>query len=401
MSQHSGKSSESLGSARAGMIAEDINDIAKNEQESLMKAEGGSSSSASTSAPANGGGGASASSSDSSKPAPASPNKALPAIVFWICMSMAVILFNKFLYTGYFKYPLTLTTIHMGFATLATTALRAAGKLQVPALGWSFNLKNVLPIGVLFAFSLGFSNVAAVKLSVSFIQMIKALTPMITLAIAVGMGMEKASAALVAIVSAMCVGVGIASYGEIEFDSLGVMLQLASISCEAARLVVTQKLLQASLPKGSSPLVSISLFAPWSFLFLLPVAITKEPAAIDALMAGNTGLVVLLNTATAFTLNIAVVILVSQTSGLTLTLAGIVKDIMLIVASIGLFGNPITYVQVAGYSLALYGLNMYHIFRANKGAVPFASLAHEAATDRNMIVMGAGMVALMFFARSG
>ena len=144
----------------------------------------------------------------------------------------------------------------------------------------------------------------------------------------------------------MCVGVAIASFGEIEFDLLGLVLQFLSIAAEAARLVVTQRLLQERLPKGSSPLVSISLFAPWSFLFLVPVALTMEPEALNALQ--SVGALVAGNTITAFTLNIAVVILVSQTSGLTLTLAGIIKDILLIAASVWIFTSPITYSQVSG-----------------------------------------------------
>lgn len=332
--------------------------------------------------------------------------QALPAIMFWISMSCAVILFNKYLYTGVFKQPLTLTSIHMAFASLATFALRLVGKLNVPTLGWSFWFRNVLPIGVLFSMSLGTSNLAAMRLSVSFIQMVKALTPMITLAISVAMGMERATTSLWAIVSLMCVGVGIASYGEIEFDSYGLFLQLVSITAEAARLVVTQSLLQAHLPK-SNPLVSISLFAPCSFLFLAPVAATFEPGAFAKLLEFDVGSIVGLNTLTAFTLNIAVVILVSQTSGLTLTLAGIIKDILLIVASIFLFASPITYTQVFGYTLALYGLNMYHLYRACKGQGPggvpiqLDHLAKDAATDRTMSAMAAGMVVLLFVAKSG
>lgn len=329
-------------------------------------------------------------------------SQALPAIAFWIAMSCATILFNKYLYTGTFAHPLTLTTIHMAFATVATTVLRLTGRLTVPSLGADFYVKNVLPIGILFAFSLGFSNLAALRLSVSFIQMVKALTPMLTLAISVAMSLERFSQALGAIVSVMCVGVGIASYGEIEFDTVGLLLQLASITAEAARLVATQSLLQSALPKGTSPLVSISLFAPCSLLFLFPVALWAEPGALSHLMTAGVGPVVFANACTAFTLNAAVVVLVSQTSGLTLTLAGIVKDVMLIVASIWLFGNPITHIQVFGYTLALYGLNMYHGYRKGMGGViNLQQLAKEAATDRVMMTMGAGMLALLLVSRSG
>jgi hypothetical protein len=141
----------------------------------------------------------------------------------------------------------------------------------------------------------------------------------------------------------MCIGVTIASYGELDFDAPGLILQLISITAEAGRLIVTQNLLQVHL-KGSSPLVSLSLFAPCCFFFLLPIALTYEPAAAAALAAN--GATVLANTLTAFTLNVAVVMLVSATSGLTLTLAGIIKDILLISASVMLLGSSITYIQV-------------------------------------------------------
>jgi hypothetical protein len=128
---------------------------------------------------------------------------ALPAIVFWITMSCCTILYNKYLYTsaekggGNFRYPLSLATIHMAFATVATNLLRAAGVLKVPTLEWRFIIRSVLPIGFLFAMSLGFSNLAAMRLTVSFIQMVKALTPLLALAISVSMGMEVATRTLV------------------------------------------------------------------------------------------------------------------------------------------------------------------------------------------------------------
>jgi hypothetical protein len=262
-------------------------------------------------------------------------------------MSCTVILFNKALYNGLYSHPLTLTCIHMLFATCVTTGLRLAGRLNVPSFDRSFILKNVIPIGFLFACSLGFSNLAAVRLSVAFVQMIKALMPMFTLAVGVVMGMEKATTTLACVVSIMSLGVMVASYGEIHFEIIGFAFQLASIVTESGRLIATQSLLQEHLPKGASPLVSISLFAPVSFLFLLPIAIYNEPTAIPKLLIPQVGLAVAMNTLTAFTLNISVVILVSQTSGLTLTLAGIVKDILLIVASILIFGSPITYIQVS------------------------------------------------------
>lgn len=90
----------------------------------------------------------------------------------------------------------------------------------------------------------------------------------------------------------------------------------------------------------------MSIFAPPCFVLLLPVALSFEPGAFATLAEPAVGVTVLLNTLTAFVLNLAVVMLVQKGSGLILTLAGIVKDIALIVASIFIFSNPVTPIQV-------------------------------------------------------
>ena len=56
--------------------------------------------------------------------------------------------------------------------------------------------------------------------------------------------------------------------------------------------------------------------------------------------------------------------------------------------------------------MALYGLNMYHGYRAwpkdgSLGAANFRDIAWHAATDRNMQVMAGGMLLLSTTAVSG
>lgn len=135
---------------------------------------------------------------------------------------------------------------------------------------------------------------------------------------------------LMIITTLMTLGVGIASYGEIEFDLLGLLLQLTALTVESVRLVAIQKVVQKHLPK-TNPLVALSLFAPVCFGFLAPVAMVMEPGAFYKLASWSSGFPVFLNTLTAFSLNIGVVILVSHESGpLTLTLAGESRSLMII-----------------------------------------------------------------------
>ena len=62
---------------------------------------------------------------------------------------------------------------------------------------------------------------------------------------------------------------------------------------------------------------------------------------------------------TAFGLNIATVYLIKNTSALVLTLGGIIKDILLIAISTIVFPEShVTGIQMFGYSIALFGLQV-------------------------------------------
>jgi len=56
--------------------------------------------------------------------------------------------------------------------------------------------------------------------------MIKAITPVVVLAVSVIFKVKTASAKLFGIVCIISLGVGIASYGEIDFDLLGFSVQV-------------------------------------------------------------------------------------------------------------------------------------------------------------------------------
>ncbi len=79
------------------------------------------------------------------------------------------------------------------------------------------------------------------------------------------------------------------------------------------------------------------------------------------------GLVVLLLTGlVAFCLNLAVVFLIKNASSLVLTLAGVVKDILIISISMFLFSAPVSFIQAFGYTFAIAGLVLYKRYKSNR-----------------------------------
>lgn len=72
-----------------------------------------------------------------------------------------------------------------------------------------------MPIGVLFALSLWMGNAAYMYLSVSFIQMLKALMPMLVFSMGLLLGTEQWSRRTGCILMVLVAGVLVATHGEL------------------------------------------------------------------------------------------------------------------------------------------------------------------------------------------
>jgi drug/metabolite transporter (DMT)-like permease len=267
-----------------------------------------------------------------------------------------------------FAFPMFLTCWHMTLATILTQIMSRTTSMlpavQDNRVKWDDFKKRVIPIAVLFSISLIFSNKAYIYLSVSYIQMLKAFTPVAVLIFSYFAGLEKSSYIEVYIVLIICLGVAMTSMGETFFSLTGFTFQVIGILAESSRLVCVGMILkQLKL----DPLSSLYYIAPVCSLFIGLCCIFFEGNELpfDRMYSQDFIIIMLLNGMVAFTLNVAVVLLISNTSPLTLTLAGVIKDILLVVLSVAIFGTPVTQLQYIGYGIALVGLNMHKQYKKN------------------------------------
>jgi len=279
----------------------------------------------------------------------------------WIIISSSVIIYNNYLYnTLNFKYPVFLVTWHLSFAAIGTRVLQRTTRLLDGAKDVNMTrdmfVRSILPIGILFSGSLIFSNTAYLYLSVAYIQMLKAFTPVAILLISWTFKIQEPNRRLGVIVFMISFGVAVASHGELHFNLFGFVVQAAAVAFEASRLVMIQILLHGM---KMDPLVSLHYYAPVCALINLLVLPFTEGLAPLYELARIGPLILITNACVAFCLNVAAVFLVGAGSGLVLTLAGVFKDILLITGSVLIFGSLITPLQVIGYSVALAGLVLY------------------------------------------
>ncbi|KAJ4890619.1 putative sugar phosphate/phosphate translocator [Raphanus sativus] len=285
-------------------------------------------------------------------------------VAIWIFLSFTVIVYNKYildkkLYN--WPYPITLTMIHMAFCSSLAIILIKVFKIVEPvSMSRDTYLRSVVPIGALYSLSLWLSNSAYIYLSVSFIQMLKALMPVAVYSIGVLLKKESFKSRTMTNMLSISFGVAIAAYGEAKFDVWGVVLQLGAVAFEATRLVLIQILL-TSKGINLNPITSLYYVAPCCLVFLsvpwifVEFPVLKETSSFhfDFVIFGT-------NSVCAFALNLAVFLLVGKTSALTMNVAGVVKDWLLIAFSWSVIKDTVTPLNLFGYGLAFLGVGYYN-----------------------------------------
>ncbi|KAI2812734.1 hypothetical protein CBS63078_10111 [Aspergillus niger] len=272
-------------------------------------------------------------------------------ILSWVFWSNLTILFNKWVIESTeFRYPIILTTWHLVFATLATQLLARTttmldGRKKIRMDGRTY-VRMIIPIGILYSGSLVCSNIVYLYLNVSFIQMLKACGPIVTLLTSWAWHVKTPSLESFLNILLIAFSVALAVAGEVQFSWLGVTYQLASLVFDANRLVMIQILLSDEGQK-MDPLVTLYYSAPVCAFTNFMIAFYTELRGFSWSVIGETGVGVLVANATVgFMLNVSIFVLIGKTSGLTMTLVSVPKNILLIVCSVVIWGTQITPLQM-------------------------------------------------------
>ncbi|KAF4584491.1 triose-phosphate transporter [Ophiocordyceps camponoti-floridani] len=323
-----------------------------------------------------------------------SPSKGLhPALYIanWIFFSNLTILFNKWILdSAGFRYPILLTCWHLVFSVFATQILARTTTLldsrhKLPMTPRLY-LRTICPIGLFYSGSLVCSNLVYLYLSVAFIQMLKSAAPVAVLF--ASWAWRVADPSLDALVNVLVIvaGVALASFGEIQFSLIGFLYQLGGIVFEAVRIVMIQVMLSGQ-GLNMDPIVGLYYYAPVCAGMNILVALFTEIPRFKWEDAASVGFfMLLLNALIAFMLNIASVFLIGKTSGLVMTLSGILKNILLIVVSVIIWRTEITPLQGVGYTIALAGLTYYSVgydqlAKCSQGAVAWMAASMPPSTS--------------------
>ncbi|CAN6465572.1 unnamed protein product [Victoria cruziana] len=199
--------------------------------------------------------------------------------------------------------------------------------------------------------------------------MLKAIMPVAVLVLGAAVGLEVLSCRMFIIMSVISFGVLVASYGEINISWVGVVYQMGGVVGEALRLIFMEilikrkglKLNPLSLMYYVSPCSAICLFIPWIFL--------EKPKMDSAGTLTFHPFILSLNSLCTFALNVSVFVVITHTSAVTIRVAGVVKDWVVVLLSAVLFADStLTTINLLGYGIAISGVVAYNNHKLKKEA---------------------------------
>jgi len=287
------------------------------------------------------------------------------AILSWYTTNIFTVVMNKYLFQMIeFNYPFTLTAIHMLINTIgsliALKTFRVVPFMPVPQERF---FKSIVPLGAIFCLNIILGNVSLRWIPVSFMQTVKSLVPAFTVLLqTVALKQYSTKMTYLSLIPVVG-GVGLASFTEQNFNAVGFIAALVASLTTSIQSIVSSMILTGPLKLDSINL--LYYMAPVSFVFIAPFALYFEYETVQLYpfdLYGTNFVIacLILSGAVAYLLNICVFFAIKSTSPLTFTVFGNLKVIAVIIISVLIFRNAVTWWNALGCVIALIGILWYN-----------------------------------------
>ncbi|KAL3152924.1 hypothetical protein ABBQ38_012228 [Trebouxia sp. C0009 RCD-2024] len=301
-------------------------------------------------------------------------------LLVWLTLSSGIIIFNKWLLSPQnFPYPVTLAFWHVLFCSLVGVLAVHSSCVKRQDVTWKTCFNICLPVAALGAAGLTLGNAAFIYLTVAFAQMLKANMPVIMFTVGCLFHTHKFSWQTCGIMVVIGAGVAASSLGELQFSGLGAFFMLSAMLAEAFKMVLLQTMMQQT-DLQINPVSALYYVMPGSTLCLLPFVLLLEAGdvyyALPSIVPQMPALIA--SAVAACMLNLIAFWVISNTSALTMKLAGIVKDAALIVMSGLIFNTQLTPLGLGGYAVALTGIGFHNYQSLRQAQAPVDNADAEA-----------------------
>ncbi|KAJ3564036.1 hypothetical protein NPX13_g7985 [Xylaria arbuscula] len=319
-------------------------------------------------------------------------------IVLWYTFSLSISLYNKWMFDSgqlNFPFPLFTTSMHMlvqfSLASLVLYLIpslrpnngahnsdlgrsRHESEPERPIMTKLFYFTRIGPCGAATGLDIGLGNTSLKFITLTFYTMCKSSALAFVLLFAFLFRLETPTWRLVAIIATMTAGVIMMVAGEVEFHLGGFVLIISSAFFSGFRWGLTQILLLRH-PATSNPFSSIFFLTPIMFLTLLFIALPVEGfwnfvAAFQTLTAEwgvlKAPLLLLFPGTIAFLMTASEFALLQRSSVVTLSIAGIFKEVVTIIVAALVFDDKLTPINISGLLVTLIAIIAYNYIKLAK-----------------------------------
>ncbi|KAJ2848417.1 hypothetical protein IWW36_003309 [Coemansia brasiliensis] len=300
-------------------------------------------------------------------------------ILLWYSFSGLLSVYNKWLFGTSerdFPFPLFVTSVHMlvqyllaGIALWIFPRFKAT---QTPT--WSAYLTRAVPCGVAYALDTGLSNVSLRTITLTFYTMCKSSTLGFVLFFAFLFGLERVRLVLVAIIATISAGVVLMAAGEVDFILTGFLEVIGSSAMGGLRWSLTQILLSQARFGMNNPLATMYRLTPIVGTSMLAFSLVLEHPFTEMSKNKNVdtphgilfiAVMMVLGGLVAFAMVLSEYFLIARTSVVTLSIAGMLKEVAMVGIAHLVFGDSMTLVNGCGLLVALLGIGMYNWLKIN------------------------------------
>ncbi|KAL0362486.1 UNVERIFIED_CONTAM: putative sugar phosphate/phosphate translocator [Sesamum calycinum] len=239
--------------------------------------------------------------------------KTLVLILVWYTFSTFLTLYNKTLLgddMGKFPAPLLMNTIHFAMQAVLSMGITWfwSDRFHSSVMSWNDYFVRVVPTALSTALDVNLSNASLVFISVTFATMCKSAAPIFLLLFAFAFRLESPSVKLLGIILVISVGILLTVAKETEFEFWGFLFVMLAAVMSGFRWTMTQILLQV---------------------------LTEY-------------------------------ILVSVTSAVTVTIAGVVKEAVTILVAVFYFHDKFTWMKGVGLLTIMVGVSLFNWYKYQK-----------------------------------
>ncbi|CAG8491148.1 8191_t:CDS:2 [Scutellospora calospora] len=284
-------------------------------------------------------------------------------IISWYFFSTALSFYNKAL-VGKDKFnldiPLFVSAIHTGSHFLITSMLMSGSlsfiykKPEVKSVSINSYITRVVPCALAAALEICMANASLMYITLKHPRII-----------------------LVVIISVISIGVIMTVFGEAAFNLTGFLLVLGAAIVSGLRWSLTQMLLQKE--EGMNhPVATLYYVSPVMFIMMIILSFIfekpfyafgnskhfKDPETIiqtfGLMLAGGI---------LAFCMTISEFALIKNTSTVTLSVAGISKEVVIIVLSVLIYQDQLTPLNILGLAVSIAGIAGYNYYKISKSSL--------------------------------